>query len=95
MNLLFLSIGRLEDFSQGGIYIDLLKKFHEKGHNVYIASSRERRSKLPTVREEINVINFFFVLAQLNSKNYNIYHILLEKIKREKGDFYYGNSYNI
>lgn len=48
MNILFLSIGRVYDINVNGIYTDLLRKFKENGHNIYIVSPRERRLNLPT-----------------------------------------------
>lgn len=48
MNILFLTIGRVYDINVNGIYTDLLRKFKENGHNIYIVSPRERRLNLPT-----------------------------------------------
>lgn len=43
MNILFLTIAHISDLSVRGIYSDLLRKFVEEGHRVYIVSPRERR----------------------------------------------------
>lgn len=43
MNVLFLTISRLCDIQTRGIYTDLMRKFRDEGHQVYIASPRERR----------------------------------------------------
>ena len=48
MNILFLSIGRLSNIEERGIYTDLLREFRDNGHNVYVVSSREKRLNLPT-----------------------------------------------
>ncbi|WP_313552516.1 glycosyltransferase family 4 protein [Aerococcus sp.] len=48
MNLLFLSLGRIENIKEQGIYTDLLRKFRDEGHTVYVLSPRERRYNLPT-----------------------------------------------
>ncbi len=45
MNILFLTIGRFVDVEQKGIYTDLMRKFRNKGHNVYVVSPLERRYK--------------------------------------------------
>ena len=48
MNILFLSIGRLNSIEDKGLYTDLLREFRDNGHNVYVVSPRERRQNLPT-----------------------------------------------
>ena len=44
MNLVFLTIGKVRGISKRGIYTDLLRKFHEKGHNVYLVCPNEKRN---------------------------------------------------
>ncbi len=44
MNILFLTIIRIDDISDRGIYPDLMRKFSNEGHNVYIITPVERRS---------------------------------------------------
>ncbi|WP_271399245.1 glycosyltransferase family 4 protein [Salinicoccus roseus] len=48
INILFLSIGRLENVNNNGLYTDLLRKFRDEGHNVYVASPLERKHSKPT-----------------------------------------------
>ncbi len=48
MNILFLTIARMHNLEERGIYPDLFRKFVEKGHNVYIASPAERMTKEKT-----------------------------------------------
>lgn len=48
MNVLFLTIGRMDHIDIHAIYTDLLRCFRDKGHNVYIVCSREKRYGLPT-----------------------------------------------
>lgn len=43
MNILFLTIIKINDISERGIYTDLIRKFHAEGHSIYIASANERR----------------------------------------------------
>ncbi len=43
MNILFLTITRIDDIENRGIYTDLLRYFIRNGHQVYIASPTERR----------------------------------------------------
>ncbi|MCC3648457.1 glycosyltransferase family 4 protein [Cytobacillus oceanisediminis] len=48
MNILFLSIGRLNSIEDKGLYTDLIREFRDNGHNLYIVSPREKRLKKPT-----------------------------------------------
>lgn len=48
MNVLFLTIGRMESMEAHGIYPDLLRQFRDHGHAVYVVSQREKRTGLPT-----------------------------------------------
>jgi len=43
MNILFLTISSINCISDSGIYTDLMRKFRDEGHSVYIASPVERR----------------------------------------------------
>ena len=48
MNVIFLTITAFTDISVRGIYPDLLRKFVEEGHKVYVVSPRERRLGIAT-----------------------------------------------
>lgn len=48
MNVLFLTIGRMESIEAHGIYPDLLREFRNHGHQVYVVSPREKRTGLST-----------------------------------------------
>lgn len=48
MNILFLTVSRINDLSERGIYNDLMRKFRDEGHNVYVVSPSERRFKQET-----------------------------------------------
>lgn len=43
MNILFLTISRIIDLASRGIYSDLIRKFRDEGHNVYVVTPSERR----------------------------------------------------
>lgn len=43
MNILFLTISRIHNLEERGIYTDLMREFIRNGHTVYIVSSSERR----------------------------------------------------
>lgn len=57
MNILFLTVSRIRDLKSKSIYTDLMRKFVELGHKVYIASPVERQFKQPTnVRESCGAL---------------------------------------
>lgn len=61
MNILFLSIGKLNNIEDRGLYTDLLRYFRDKGHNIYIVSPSERRFKKPTEYVKENGVQFLRV----------------------------------
>lgn len=48
MNIIFLSIGGLNNLGENAVYPDLLRYFRDKGHSVYVVCQREKRYGLPT-----------------------------------------------
>jgi glycosyltransferase involved in cell wall biosynthesis len=48
MNVLFLTISRINEISDRGIYSDLMRKFCHEGHDVFIITPIERRYKQKT-----------------------------------------------
>lgn len=66
MNLIFLTLVRFSDIEERGIYHDLMRKFRNKGHQVYIVSPCERRLGMETSLQESNGIHI------LNVKTLNI-----------------------
>lgn len=48
MNILFLSIGRLNSIKERGIYTDLIREFRDNGHTVYVVCPIERRCNRST-----------------------------------------------
>lgn len=47
-NILFLTMSRITDVSKRGIYTDLLRKFRDKGYEVYVVTPYERSVGKPT-----------------------------------------------
>ena len=43
LNVLFLTLVRIENVLEKGIYTDLMRKFRDEGHSVYIVTPRERK----------------------------------------------------
>ncbi|CAL2090784.1 glycosyltransferase family 4 protein [Tenacibaculum sp. 190524A05c] len=48
MNILFLTVVKIKSLEEGGIFPDLLRKFRDEGHKVFVMSPTERRDKLKT-----------------------------------------------
>ncbi|WP_294234865.1 glycosyltransferase family 4 protein [uncultured Chryseobacterium sp.] len=48
MNILFLTLVKIDSLRQRGIYHDLMREFSKHGHHLYIISPSERREKLKT-----------------------------------------------
>ena len=42
MNVIFLTLVRINDIEERGIYQDLMRKFRDEGHNVYVLTPHER-----------------------------------------------------
>ena len=57
MNILFLTIFRVADITQRGIYTDLIRKFKLENHNVFVACPNERKFKESTIKNKINGID--------------------------------------
>lgn len=66
MNVIFLTLFRIEDIEARGIYEDLMRKFRNEGHQVYIVCPVERREGLKTSLVEQNGVKI------LNVKTLNI-----------------------
>jgi glycosyltransferase involved in cell wall biosynthesis len=52
MNILFLTILKVDNITDRGIYSDLMRKFHKEGHKVFIVTPLERRYKQSTILEK-------------------------------------------
>ena len=57
MNVVFLTMSRITDISQRGIYTDLMRKFRDEGHSVYIVTPNERIFGRPTELKEMDGIH--------------------------------------
>lgn len=56
MNVIFLTVSRMNDIRDRGIYTDLMRKFRDEGHHVYIVAPVERRYKqLTSLKEEAGI----------------------------------------
>ena len=67
MKLLFLTIARIKDISERGIYTDLIRKFRDEGHEVCVACPSERRYNQQTScinKEGVKVLNIWTLNVQ-------------------------------
>lgn len=67
MNIIFLTLIDINDINERGIYHDLLRKFRDEGHNVYIIAPAERRKKLSTqmfVKDAITLLKVWTLNIQ-------------------------------
>ncbi len=63
MNILFLTLMEINDFSQTGIYPDLINEFSENGHDIYVVSPCEEKKKEKFVlKREKNHIHLIYAL---------------------------------
>lgn len=95
MNIIFLTLYRLPDIEEHWIYSDLMRKFRDSGHQVYIVTPCERRLGLPTSLVETSGVHVLNVKT-LNIQKTNIVEkgigtLLIERqfkaaIKRYLGD---------
>ena len=95
MNVLFLSIGRLNNIADNGIYTDLLREFRDNGHNVYVLSPREKRLNLPTEFSIEESVNFLRVkignITKVNLVEKGISTIMIEDIFLRELKKYYAD----
>lgn len=61
MHILFLTLARIKDISESGIYTDLLREFKGEGHDVSIVCPTERRYKEKTVITDNNGVTILNV----------------------------------
>jgi len=71
MNIIFLTLSRVADIEERSIYTDLMRKFRDEGHNVYVVSPSERRLKLRTKLSEQNGVHILNVRT-LNIQKTNV-----------------------
>lgn len=61
MNILFMTIGKMDNIEDHTIYCDLLRCFRDTGHNVYTISPYEKVTGLQTKYEEKNGVHMLHV----------------------------------
>lgn len=71
MNIIFLTLSRIADVRSRGIYTDLMRKFRDEGHSVYIVTPHERRFGKKTELVECDGVKILGVKT-LNIQKTNI-----------------------
>ncbi len=71
MNIIFLTLAIIKDIDEQWIYPDLMRKFRDEGHQVYIVTPVERREGLNTTLKENKGVKFLNVRT-LNIQKTNI-----------------------
>ena len=61
MNVLFLTIGRMDNIEQHALYPDLLRAFRDNGHRIYTVSPYEKRLGKETELIEENGVHYLYV----------------------------------
>lgn len=71
MNVLFLTLAKINNIEERGIYTDLLREFVKKGHKVFIVSPTERKyNKSTSINREENVIVLNVKTLNLQKTNF-------------------------
>jgi len=82
LNILFLTIAFPESVDDRNLYTDLMQEFKERGHCVYVATSRERKYEKSTVLSMENGINVLRIktgnLQKINFIEKGISTLLIE-----------------
>lgn len=71
MNIVFLTLYRIQNLHTRGIYTDLMRKFRDEGHKVYIVTPFERQFGLETQVKEVDGVHILGVKT-LNIQKTNV-----------------------
>lgn len=101
MNILFLTMSSgLDNIEAGGIYTDLMRKFRDEGHEVYIIHPNERRKGKPTAVKSVGRVHSLGVktlnVTKTNVIEKGIGQLLLEsKFKQALKKYFGGVKFDI
>lgn len=95
MNVLFLTMSVMTDVNVSGIYTDLMRKFRDNGHQVYIVSPCQRREGMPTSIIENSGVHILRVKT-LNVQKANVIEkglgqLSIEYLYKQAIKKYFGN----
>ena len=93
MNIIFLTMSRITDITQRGVYTDLMRKFHKEGHSVFIVYPNERslgRSTELFEQEGVHILGVKSLNLQKTSKiEKGVGQVLLERQYKKAIRSYY------
>ena len=92
MNILFLTLARIEDVEQSGLYQDLLRKFRDNGHHVTIVCPNERRYNQSTQFIHLNGVDILKAWSP-NFQKANIFEKTITTLIIENIFFFYIKKY--
>ena len=95
MNVLFLTMSSRIDVKERGIYAELMKKFLDEKHSVYIVNPSERRKGEPTSLVTENGVNYLHVrtlnVTQTNVIEKGLGQMTMELLFKKAIKKYLGN----
>ena len=95
MHIIFLTMSTLTEVDTHGIYSDLMRKFRDEDHEIYIVSPRERRSGEKTRQYDSGGVHFLGVktlnLQKTNAIEKGIGQVLVETQFKKAIKHYWGN----
>jgi glycosyltransferase involved in cell wall biosynthesis len=100
MNILFLTVSRINDLTDRGIYTDLMRKFAIEGHNVFIVTPLERRYRQRTEMVKTGTISLLkihtlnFQKASLFEKFFSV-QLINSLYKRGISKFFKGIKFDL
>ena len=95
MNIVFITLSNINSISYPGIYADLMRKFRNEGHSVYIVSSAERKTGVSTQLIDVDGVHILKVRT-LNIQKTNVIEkglgtLLMERQYKQAIKKYLGN----
>lgn len=83
MNILFLTVGKIDNLKSHGLYIDLINELSNKGNNVVVVTPNERRKGKDTIIEKHGTVEILRVktgnITKTNFIEKGISTVLIEK----------------
>lgn len=100
MNVLFLTMSKMRTIEKRGIYTDLMRKFRDEGHYIYIVSPTERRDGCDTcmiVEDGVKIISVHTLnLQKTNVIEKGLGQVLIEYLfKRAIKKYFKGISFDL
>lgn len=94
MNIIFITLSNINSIKERGIYADLMGKFRDERHDVYIVSAAERRNGLNTQLREVDGVRLLKVrtlnIQKTNLVEKGIGTLLIERQFQRAIDKYWG-----